>query len=115
MRNLRFISTTAAILLLGVGAVSAQSTKTNEVPTRAPVAQQNAPAEKMAPSAPEADKNASASDATKADANGNANEKSKGSAAKSGTGAASLSGKFADEMTPATNPTNRIQSMSLLL
>ncbi len=49
MRNLRLISTTAAILLLGVGAVSAQTMKTNETPTPAPAAQQNAPAEKVAP------------------------------------------------------------------
>jgi hypothetical protein len=49
VRNLRLISTTAAILLLGVGAVSAQSAKTDEIPAKAPVAQQNAPAEKVAP------------------------------------------------------------------
>jgi hypothetical protein len=47
MRALRLISTTAAILLLGAGAVSAQVMKTNE--TSVPAAQQNAPAEKMAP------------------------------------------------------------------
>jgi hypothetical protein len=51
MRNLRLISTTAAILLLGAGAVSAESTiKTNETPG-APAAQQNAPPEKIAPPA----------------------------------------------------------------
>ena len=49
MRNLRLISTTAAILLLGAGAVSAQTMKTDETPTPAPAAQQNAPAEKIAP------------------------------------------------------------------
>jgi hypothetical protein len=48
MRTLRLISTTAAILLLGVGAVSAQGMKTNE-PLGAPAVQQNAPAEIMAP------------------------------------------------------------------
>jgi len=48
MRALRLISTTAAILLLGVGAVSAQAMKTNETPS-VPAVQQNAPAEKMAP------------------------------------------------------------------
>ncbi len=47
MRTL-LISTTAAILLLGAGAVSAQGVKTDETPG-APAAQQNAPAEKMAP------------------------------------------------------------------
>jgi hypothetical protein len=48
MRTLRLISTTAAILLLSAGAVSAQGMKTNETPS-APAAQQNAPAEIMAP------------------------------------------------------------------
>jgi len=48
MRTLRLISTTAAILLLGAGAVSAQGTNTNETPS-APAVQQNAPAEKLAP------------------------------------------------------------------
>ena len=49
MRNLRLLSTTAAVLLLGVGAVSAQTTKGDEAPAGAPAAQQNAPAEKVAP------------------------------------------------------------------
>lgn len=49
MRHLRLISTTAAILLLGVGAVSAQTMKSDETPAGAPAAQQSAPAEKMAP------------------------------------------------------------------
>jgi uncharacterized protein involved in copper resistance len=48
MKTLRLISTAAAILLLGAGAVSAQGMKTNETPS-APAAQQNAPAEIMAP------------------------------------------------------------------
>jgi len=47
MRTL-LISTTAAILLLSAGAVSAQGLKTNDTPG-APAAQQSAPAEKMAP------------------------------------------------------------------
>ena len=51
MRNLRLISTTAAILLLGAGAVSAQNIiKTDETPG-VPAAQQNAPPEKIAPAA----------------------------------------------------------------
>jgi hypothetical protein len=50
MRALRLISTTAAILLLGAGAVSAQGMKNDET-TAAPAAQQNAPPEKMAPAA----------------------------------------------------------------
>jgi hypothetical protein len=51
MRTLRLISTTAAILLLGAGAVSAQNmNKTDETPG-APAAQQNAPPEKIAPAA----------------------------------------------------------------
>ncbi len=49
MRKLRLISTTAAILLLGASAVSAQTMKTDEAPASAPAAQQNAPAEKVAP------------------------------------------------------------------
>ena len=49
MRNLRLISTVSAILLLGVSAVSAQIVKTDETPAKAPVAQQNAPVEKVAP------------------------------------------------------------------
>jgi hypothetical protein len=48
MRTLRLISTTAAILLLGAGVVSAQGIKTDETPG-GPAAQQNAPPEKMAP------------------------------------------------------------------
>ena len=36
MRNLRLISTTAAILLLSAGAVSAQTMKTDETPAKAP-------------------------------------------------------------------------------
>jgi hypothetical protein len=48
MRTLRLISTTAAILMLSAGVVSAQSIKTDQTPG-APAAQQNAPAEKMAP------------------------------------------------------------------
>lgn len=99
MRNLRLISTTAAILLLGVGAVSAQSMKTGETPANAPAAQQTAPAETVAPAlksdqrkapettgqavptAPEAAKEQpkSQTDAVKrsSDANGSANIKNK--------------------------------------
>lgn len=49
MRQLRLLSATAAILLLGVCAVSAQDIKTNETTGAAPAAQQNAPPERMAP------------------------------------------------------------------
>ena len=93
MRNLRLISTAAAILLLGAGAVSAQSIKTDETPARAPAAQQNAPAEKMAPAlksdqskAPETTGQAAPTAPESAPA---------GAATKSG--AASPSGKSADE------------------
>ncbi len=48
MITLRLISTTAAIVLLSAGAVSAQGMKTDET-LGAPAAQQNAPAAKMAP------------------------------------------------------------------
>jgi hypothetical protein len=124
MRNLRLISTTAAILLLGVGAVSAQSMKTDETPAAAPATQQNAPAEKVAPNlksgqskAPETTGQAAptapdkkqmksqtmdktpANAATKdsSDANGSANVKNKNSAVENGAGAASPSRKAADE------------------
>ena len=49
MKTLRLLSSTAAVLLLGASAVSAQGTKNDEAPGRAPAAQQNAPAEKVAP------------------------------------------------------------------
>ena len=49
MKTLRLLSTTAAVLLVGAGAVSAQGMKNDEAPARAPAAQQNAPAEKVAP------------------------------------------------------------------
>ena len=49
MKTLRLLSTTAAVLLLGAGAVSGQGMKNDEAPARAPAAQQNAPAEKVAP------------------------------------------------------------------
>ena len=48
MRTLRLISTTAAMLMLTAGVVSAQGIKTDETPG-APAVQQTAPAEKMAP------------------------------------------------------------------
>ena len=112
MRNLRLISTTAAILLLGAGAVSAQSMNTDTTPARTPATQQNVPAEKMAPAlksdqrktlettgqaaptTPEADKNAPAGAATKgsSDANGGAGVKNK-----NGANAALPSGKSAAE------------------
>jgi len=51
MRALRLISTTAALMLLTAGAVSAQGMTNDETPAAAPAAQQNAPPEKMAPAA----------------------------------------------------------------
>ena len=124
MKNLRLLSTTAAVLLLGAGAVSAQGMKNDEAPARAPAAQQNAPAEKVAPAmqsgqrkAPETtgqaakpesdkkplktqkmDKGAPAVPAAKgsSDADGNANVKSQ-SASESGAGVASSPNKSADE------------------
>ena len=126
MKNLRLLSTTAAVLLVGAGAVSAQGMKNDEAPARAPAAQQNAPAEKVAPAlnsgqhkAPETtgqaaepqsdktqlktqkmDKGAPAAPAAKgssdADADGNASVRSK-STSESGAGAASSPNKSADE------------------
>jgi hypothetical protein len=49
MRNLRLLSTTAAILLLGAGAVSAQTSNKDEGSAHAPAAERHAPAEKIAP------------------------------------------------------------------
>ena len=49
MRKARLLSTVAAALLLSVGAASAQPMDKDEAPARAPAAQQNAPAEKVAP------------------------------------------------------------------
>ena len=49
MKNARLLSTVAATLLLAVSAASAQDLKKDEAPARAPAAQQNAPAEKVAP------------------------------------------------------------------
>jgi hypothetical protein len=49
MKNARLLSTLAAALLLAAGAASAQDVKKDEAPARAPAAQQNAPAEKVAP------------------------------------------------------------------
>ena len=51
MNKARLLSTVAATFLLAVGAASAQDVKKDEAPTRAPAAQQNAPAEKMTPAA----------------------------------------------------------------
>jgi hypothetical protein len=129
MKTLRLLSTTAAVLLLGAGAVSAQGMKNDEAPARAPAAQQNAPAEKMAPAmkseqrkAPETtgqaaepesdkkqlktqkmDKGAPANPAAKgsSDADGNANVRSK-STSESGAGAASSPNKSADERKRST-------------
>lgn len=124
MKNLRLLSTTAAVLLLGAGAVSAQGMKNDEAPARAPAAQQNAPADKVAPAMksgqrkapettgqaaePESDKNqlktqkmdkgAPTAPAAKgsSDADGNANVRSK-STSESGAGAASSPNKSTDE------------------
>jgi len=100
MRTLRLISATAAILLLGAGAVSAQGMKTDEAPG-APAAQQNVPAEIMAPAgksdqstAPESDNKPQTTDkgvpagaAAKgsSDADGSADVKSKRTARHVGT------------------------------
>jgi Protein of unknown function (DUF1236) len=124
MKTLRLLSTTAAVLLLGAGAVSAQGMRNDEAPGRTPSAQQNAPAEKVAPTLksdqrktpettgqaaePESDKkqlktqkmdkDAPTAPAAKgsSDADGNANVKSK-STSESGAGAASSPNKSADE------------------
>ena len=50
MRKAKLLSTVAAALLLSAGAASAQGMSKDSTPERAPAAQQNAPAEKVAPS-----------------------------------------------------------------
>ena len=95
MKNARLLSTVAATLLLAVGAASAQDVKKDEAPARAPAAQQNAPAEKVAPAmkpgaqnsqgkkAPETTGQASEGDRTKASDQGAMDKtKDKGAAAK---------------------------------
>ena len=49
MRTTILLSTTTALVLIAGGIAFAQGTKTDEHPGHAPAAQQNAPAEKMAP------------------------------------------------------------------
>ena len=121
MKTLRLLSTTAAVLLLGAGAVSAQGMKNDEAPGRAPSAQQTAPAEKTAPTVnsgrrkaretigqaaepksenktQKMDKDAPAPSSAKgtSDADGKANVKSKRTSEGS-AGAASSPNKSADE------------------
>jgi hypothetical protein len=96
MKNARLLSTVAATtLLLALGAASAQDVKKDEAPARAPAAQQNAPAEKVAPAmkpgaqnaqgqkAPETTGQAPEGDRTKASDKGAMDKKGdKGAAAK---------------------------------
>jgi hypothetical protein len=102
MKNARLLSTVAATLLLAVGAASAQDVKKDEAPARAPAAQQNAPAEKVAPAmkpgaqnsqgkkAPETTGQASEGDRTKASDHGAMDKKKdKGAAAKDSSDAKS--------------------------
>ena len=101
MKNARLLSTVAATLLLAVGAASAQDVKKDEAPARAPAAQQNAPAEKVAPAmkpgaqnaqgkkAPETTGQAPEGDRTKASDKGTMDNKKgdKGAAAKASSDA----------------------------
>jgi hypothetical protein len=101
MKNARLLSTVAATLLLAVGAASAQDVKKDEAPARAPAAQQNAPAEKVAPAmkpgaqnaqgkkAPETTGQAPEGDKTKASDKGTMDNKKgdKGAAAKASSDA----------------------------
>ena len=60
MRKARLLSTVAATLLLSVGVAAAQTMNKDEAaPARAPAAQQNAPAEKVAPALKPGDQKAS--------------------------------------------------------
>jgi hypothetical protein len=58
MRKARLLSTVAATFLMTLGAASAQDLKKETAPTPAPAAQQNAPAEKVAPNMKAGEKNA---------------------------------------------------------
>ena len=100
MKNARLLSTVAATLLLAVGAASAQDVKKDDAPARAPAAQQNAPAEKVAPAmkpgaqnaqgkkAPETTGQAPEGDRTKASDKGAMDKKGdKGAAAKASSDA----------------------------
>jgi len=49
VKRATLLSTVAAAVLLTASAVSAQAPKQDEAPAKAPAAQQNAPAEKIAP------------------------------------------------------------------
>ncbi len=102
MKNARLLSTVATTLLLAVGAASAQDVKKDEAPARAPAAQQNAPAEKVAPAmkpgaqnaqgkkAPETTGQAPEGDGTKASNKGAMDNKTdKGAAAKDSSDAKS--------------------------
>jgi hypothetical protein len=103
MKNARLLSTVAATtLLLALGAASAQDVKKDEAPARAPAAQQNAPAEKVAPAmkpgaqnaqgqkAPETTGQAPEGDRTKASDKGAMDKKGdKGAAAKDSSDAKS--------------------------
>ena len=58
MRKAKLLSTVAAALLLSAGVASAQVMSKDTAPERAPAAQQNAPAEKVAPSMKSGDQKA---------------------------------------------------------
>ncbi len=98
MSNLRLLSTMAAVMLLGVGAVSAQTTKSDEAPAGAQAAQQNAPVEKVAPALKSDQSKAPETTGQAAPKASEADKKPPAAAAtKSGAGAASPSSKSADE------------------
>jgi hypothetical protein len=118
MRNLRLLTTTAAVLLLGTGIVWAQDTKKNDT-SGVPAAQQNAPAEKVAPTlkpdqdkapaktgqaaptAPESGKTQQNSQQMDKGAPASAPAKNASDANESGTGASSPSNRSADEAKPS--------------
>lgn len=117
MRNVRLLTTTAAVLLLGTGIVWAQDTKKNDT-SGVPAAQQNAPVEKVAPTlksdqdkapaktgqaaptTPELSKTQQNSQLDKG-APASAPAKNASDANQSGTGASSPSTKSADEAKPS--------------
>ena len=122
MKNARLLSTVAATLLLAVGAASAQDVKKDEAPARAPAAQQNAPAEKVAPAmkpaqgkkAPETTGQTPEGDRTKASDKGAMdNKKDKGAAAKDSSDAKSGDVKAKTNDNTAQGATDAKSSQSI--
>jgi hypothetical protein len=102
VKKARLLSTVAAALLFGVGAVSAQG-MSKDTPERAPAAQQSAPAEKVAPSMKNGDHKAPQT-------TGQATPDNKPGAAKETTGQAPKSEPRPQESSPANGGVSKSNS-----